>query len=105
MRAGAFNEVIRIMRHHVEQSDSGEQQEQWVVGPMTRANVKQTSGARTEPNKEVFYEYMKTFIIHYYVNVDDFDRILYKGKQYRILSIDEDRLANHKSIMTELVNE
>ena len=105
MRAGAYENIITILKHSVTQSVSGEQQESWTGNKTTRANVVQTGGNRTDQNNEVFYEYMKTFIVHKYVNVDEFDRIQFKNHQYRILSIDEDRHLNQKTIMTELVNE
>ncbi len=105
MRAGAYENIIKILKHSVIQTASGQQKESWEVIKQTRANVRQTSGNRTDQNNEVFYEYMKTFIVHKFVEVDEFDRIEYNGKQYRILSIDEDRHLNQKTIMTELVNE
>lgn len=104
MRAGGYEDRIKILKHTVVQSASGEQQISYEVIRTTRANVHQTSGNRTDQNSEVFYEYMKTFTVHKYVEVDEFDRIEYKGKQYRILSIDEDRHLNQKVITTELVN-
>ena len=105
MRAGGYEDRIDILKHKVSQSDSGEQKEYWDKSYSTRANVTQTSGNRTDPNNEVFYEYMKTFIVHRYVDVDEFDRILFKCRLYRILSIAEDRHLNQKTIVTELINE
>ena len=105
MRAGAYEHIISIMKHKVSQSESGEQREYWDKGMTTRAALQSNSGARTDSNNEIFYEYTKTFVVHRYVDVDEFDRICYKCRYYRILSIDEDRHLNQKTIVAELVNE
>jgi len=87
MRAGGYEDRIKILKHTVVQSASGEQQISYEVIRTTRANVHQTSGNRTDQNSEVFYEYMKTFTVHKYVEVDEFDRIEYKGKDKYIFFI------------------
>ena len=105
MRAGAFEYRIEIYRHAVTQSYSGFQDEVWQLLTTTRANVVQTSGNRVDENNAIFYDYSKTFTVHKYVNVDEFDLVKFKGKYYRILSIDEDRHLNQKVLMTELVED
>ena len=105
MRAGAYEHKIQILKHIVNRTDSGAQEEYWKPDVYTRAAIDYHTGARTDENHEVFYEYTITFIVHRYVNVEDFDRIMHNGKQYRILSVVDDRHSNQKTIETELVNE
>ena len=62
------------------------------------------TGGRTDENHEIFYAHTYKFVMRRYVDVDDFDRILWKNKQYRILNIDDDRQFNQKIVMAELVN-
>lgn len=105
MRAGAYENKIRILKHVVERTESGSQEEFWKPDVYTRASLDYHTGSRTDDNHEVFYEYTITFIVHRYVKVEEFDRIMFNNKQYRILSIVDDRHGNHKTIETELVNE
>ena len=62
------------------------------------------SGGRTDENHEIFYAHTYKFIIRRYVNVEDFDRIMWHDKQYRVLNIDDDRALNQKIVTVELVN-
>lgn len=104
MRAGILNEIIQIARLHESTNDFGEQFDEYVPSCTTRANVTPMSGGRADDNHEIFYAHTYKFIVRRYVKVDDFDRILWKGKQYRILNIDDDRTYNQKIINAELVN-
>lgn len=105
MRAGAYENRISILRHVVTQSYSGFQDENWQLSTQTRANVHNTSGNRVDENNAIFYDYTKTFTVHKYVNIDEFDIIKYNDKYYRILSIDEDRHLNQKVIVAELLED
>lgn len=104
MRAGILNEIIKIARLQESTNDFGEQQDMYMPICTTRAQVTPISGGRADDNHEIFYAHTYKFIIRRYVKVDDFDRILWKGKQYRILNIDDDHTYNQKIISAELVN-
>ena len=104
MLAGILNEQIQILKLQQETNDFGEQFDLYVPCCTTRANVTPLSGERTDENHEIFYAHTYKFIVRRYVDVEDFDRILWKGKQYRILNIDDDRVYNQKIINAELVN-
>ena len=45
------------------------------------------------------------FTIRIYHKVDERMRIIWEGKKYRILSIEEDRTLQQLTIKTELINE
>lgn len=104
MRAGLLTDIIQILKLIEKNNDFGEPMDFYEPRCTTRANVTPLSGGRTDENHEIFYAHTYKFIVRRYVNVDDFDRILWKGKQYRILNIDDDRVYNQKIINAELVN-
>ena len=104
MRAGILNELIQILKLKQETNEFGEQFDLYVPSNMTRAEVTPMSGSRTDENHEIFYEHTYRFVVRRYVDVEDFDRIMWKCKQYRILNIDDDRTYNQKVITAELIN-
>ena len=48
-------------------------------------------GNRTLSNDEVAYQYTKTFQVRHYIMVNEYDRIQWNGKIYRILDIEPDK--------------
>ena len=104
MRAGVLTESIQILRLLQERNEFNEQFDMYVPCCMTRAEVTPLSGGRTDTNNEVFYEHTYRFVVRRYVDVDDFDRIMWKDKQYRVMNIDDDKRLNQKIINAELVN-
>ena len=104
MRAGILNEKIQILRLQQSTNEYGEQFDLYAPCCETRAEVTPLSGGRRDVNNEIFYAHTYKFVIRRYVKVDDFDRILWKGKQYRILNIDDDVALNQKIVNAELVN-
>ena len=105
MRAGILQESIQILKLVVETNEYGESMDLYKPCCTTRAEITPLSGNRTDDNHEIFYAHTYRFVVRRYVNVDDFDRILWKGKMYRILNIDDDRTYNQKVINAELVNQ
>lgn len=105
MRAGTLTESIDILKVQVTTNEFGEQFDQYLPAFSTRAEVKSVGGGRVDENNEIFYEYRKVFKVYRYVDVDDFDRIMWKCKQYRILNIDENKPENSKTITCELINQ
>lgn len=105
MRAGLLKEKIDIITPEITTNDYGEQTTEWVLKYSTRAKLVHTSGNRIQPNGEIFYSYVKTLEIRDYVPVDDFDRIVWNNKQYRILDIEPNEDQMKKIIRMELVND
>lgn len=105
MRAGLLKEKINIITPELTTNDYGEQTTEWLLKYSTRARLIHNSGNRIEPNGEVFYSHIKTFEIRDYVPVDDFDRIIWNDKQYRILDIEPNEEQMKKIIKVELVND
>lgn len=105
MRAGLLKEPITILENVITINEFGEQSEQWINKIETRARLVNDGGDRTIINGEIFYSNIKTFQVRYYVDIDEFDRIEWCGKQYRVLNIQPDRAKQNKTIRTELIND
>ena len=107
MRSGAYTTPIEISRKTVVTTDYGTDKLTWITVWKTKAGVKYISGNRTEENREIFFTEQVKFTVRQYIDVQLEDRVVCKGKQYRILSIqdEDDTTHNDKIIVTELVNE
>ena len=70
-----------------------------------KAQVISNSGNKQDQNYETDYVYTKTFVMRSYVPCKEWDRILYKDKMWNVISVDEDRIMNNKTIVATLVNE
>ena len=105
-RAGLLSQVIKVETPDTIINEYGERVQTYHVSYTTRARVIHDRGSRDLANGEVFNSYSKTFLVRSYVPVSERDLIQYKGKKYRILTI-EDRTEdyNDKQIVTELLNE
>lgn len=109
MRAGTLKYPIQIWQCTVTYNEYNEQESAYENYFSTRANITSESGQRTNENNEVFYTQLLTFEVRRYVPVNDFDRIKYNNKFYRIISIHdaEDNMQHMqmKRIVCELINE
>lgn len=105
MRAGIINEIIAIYRQMEVQSDYGDISTSYQFMNFTRASVEHSLGNRKIQNDEIFYDYSKTFTVRIYVDVQETDRIKYRGKFYRVISIEANTHQQKQLILTELVNE
>lgn len=110
MRAGSLNEIISTLRPHIIRNEYGEEITEWVPGvEKTRANVTYTSMDRKvegEINETVFPATV-VFKVRIYNErrIGELDRIVWRNKQYRILSIEVDRVIQQLVIKTDKVNE
>lgn len=106
MQSGILNEIIEIQRLKQSNNEFGEvETEEYNTVIRTRASVKYNNLNRVEDNSEIFFAQDVTFIVRIYNDVRNLDRIVWKGKKYRILSIEESRQFQQKTIHTELINE
>lgn len=108
MRAGKLNKNIVIEKLTTTKNEFGEEQSTIYCEKFrTRADVIADNGNREVDSGEVFYAYIKTFIVWDYIDdmIDEFDRIVYKGKPYRIITKDVDEQNKLLTIKTELMNE
>ena len=105
MRAGLLKETITIQNQISTKDIFGATSTLWIKKISTKAQVTNNSGNRINQNNEILHTYNKTFTIRLYHNVEDSDRILYKGKLYRIISIDREINTQLINIITELIND
>jgi len=71
----------------------------------TRAQVTTNSGNRLNQNNEIIHTYNVTFIVRLYHDIEESDRVIYKGKKYRIISINKELYKQSTNIIGELINE
>ena len=105
MNAGKLTDKIEIFTPKITKNDVGEQSTEYILKLTTKANIQHIKGNRDIENNEVVYNYSRTFEVRIYVDVNEFDRIKWKNKYYRILDIDTNKELQQITILTELVNE
>ena len=105
MNAGRLKEVITIQKPTISQNEYGANGTQWTDYITTRSDVQFESGNRHTENGDIVFNYTKIVTIKYDHNIDEKDRILWKGKLYRILSVEPDRDKQSIIIRTELIND
>ena len=105
MRSGLLTEQIKILRPEITRNAFGEQEEEYKDHYTTKARVLHNSGRRSVENGEILHSYEKTVEVWKYVDVVETDFILLDGKQYRILSIEDDKTQQKKIITIELIND
>ena len=105
MRAGLLDTEVKILRPEITRNAFGEQEEEYKDHYTTKARVLHNSGRRSVENGEILHSYEKTVEVWKYVDVVETDFIEFDGKQYRILSIEDDKTQQKKIITIELIND
>lgn len=107
MIAGTLEYNISIYKPVVEEGKYGPGKTVYVPYiRKTRARVINNKGARQQENNEVIYDYTITFCIRSYHKIDEYMRIKYNGRFYRILNIiPPERRINQIQIDAQLINE
>lgn len=106
MQAGLLNELVEIYKPSIDSNEFGEQVQVYIKRVDTKAQViYDSSGQRNTSNNEIIYNYQKTFKLRRYIELMENYQLKYKGKMYRILSIEDIRQYNHKVVRAELINE
>lgn len=105
MRAGLLNEVIEILTPTIVKNSYGEETTTWSPKCKTRASVLHKAGGKRISNDDIIVDYTKTIQVRYYIDVDEYDRILYDGKLYQILDIESDRHLQCKTLNIKQLHE
>lgn len=105
MRAGPLYDKIDILHLVSERNEYGEQVDKYKKCCSTRAQIVHNSGNKNDVNHETDYTYTKTFIVRSYVPIKEFDRIGYKEHMWNVISIEDDRIMNNKTVIATIVNE
>lgn len=104
MIAGRLNEIVKIFDPVVTTNEYGERKSEWQETYTTRARVENTSGNRSEENKEIVFSYSYNFTVRSYVPVKETSRIEWQGNKYRILTLQKRREWNDIYIQAEKIN-
>jgi SPP1 family predicted phage head-tail adaptor len=105
MQAGLLNEVIELQQLVTVKDAYGSEVESYEYYCQTKAQVIYSSGNKLITNNEVNFNYNTTFNIRYYIEVTETMRIKFQSRLYRILSIEQDKKLQKKTIITELIHE
>lgn len=106
MLSGRLNEIIIVEKLNVIKNEYGEEQTQdYVYKFKTRAEVNYNNGNRALENNEIFFSNDLTFIVRYYHDISELDRIKWDDKYYRILSIERNKKYQLINIKCTLWNE
>lgn len=110
MRAGSLNEIISTLRPNIIRNDYGEEITEWVPGvEKTRANVSYSAeDRRVEAGiNEAVFPATVIFKVRIYNQrrIKELDRVVWRGEQYQIMSIEVDRVIQQLIIKTSKVNE
>nr|WP_320038858.1 phage head closure protein [uncultured Bacteroides sp.] len=105
MQAGLLKYLIEIQKVNTNKDIYGAESESWVTNVNCKADIKFNSGNKVVQNSEVVITNQLTFVIRYYVDINESMRIIYDKKKYRIISIDSDNRLMKKTIIAELINE
>lgn len=105
MQAGLLKEYITILKPNLSKNEYGEQIQEYIKSSETKSQVRFNNGNKSISNDEVVSNYVKTFIVRRYIEVNENYIIEWNKKKYRILSIEDNRQFNYKQIIAELINE
>lgn len=105
MQSSLLREPIAIYVPCLSRNEYGEQVQSYDYLYSTRAQVVHSYGSRNQENNEVVTNYRKRFIVRHYHKMNEKMHIRYRGKYYRVLTIEENPQNQSVIIDTELVNE
>lgn len=106
MVAGTLKEIISVEKPMEVRDEFGANKLVWVKAiEKTRAKVTYSNGNRVNENNEIIFAYEVVFTIRSYHHIEEYYRILWKSKSYRILSIEPDKAKQQITIRAELINE
>ena len=102
-----MNEIITIEKQIIKKNGFGEL-ESIVWKPKLsniRSQVTYNSGGRVDENNELFFAYSVIFTVRIYHPIHELDRVVWNGKNYRILAIQTDKAIQRQLLHCELINE
>lgn len=105
MEAGKLKNRIVFLERNITQNEFNEQSVEYNTYKETRAQIIYKQGNKVIENDEIIQTYNPTFIVRYYLQVNETMLIEYNNIRYRILSIVADTYKQCKTIYTEKYNE
>ena len=105
MRAGLLMEHISFYKLVKVKTETGSEDNTYVLDHKCRARVTYLSGDRVNENGDIFFSHHVIFEIRRGLDFDELYRIEWKGRPYRIECIEENRQNQSIKIVTSLINE
>lgn len=104
MQAGLLREDICILRPQTIVNEYGEQVQEHKAVIHCKAHIKRETD-RELSNQEIVYTDRLDIQIRHYHKIQDYDRVCWCGRHYRILSVYPDRLNQTQSLRVEEIHE
>lgn len=104
-KRGQLNEFIEIWQSYITNNEYNEQVNEFNFKNRARCKVRYDKGERLIENNEIFYSYVRTFIVDDFVDVTNFNRIKYKGEFYQIQNIQPIKKDRILIIQASLIND
>ena len=105
MQAGTLKDKISLMKPTVTKTDTGSETVDFTHDKTVRAYVKYDGGNKINENGDVFFSNLTTFQIRWFPRFNELYQIKFNGRNYRILSMNEDRPTQSIIIHTEMIND
>lgn len=105
MRAGLLKNVVTVLKPTIIKNEYGEEETTYVTKFTTKARLQHEISSRDIENTEVVFNYTEIFTFRIYQNIEETDRILYRGKYYRIFRMLEEPEHMSITVYCELINE
>ncbi len=106
MFAGNLKETIVIESSNTHKNELGEVVDCGYREKLrTKAQVIYQSGTRTIDNNEIFHAYSIQFVVRFYHEISESDRVVYRGQRYRIDSIEHSREYQLIKLNCDLIND
>lgn len=96
-------EKIDVYRLDKVKNEYGEYKEVETYVYTTRASEHLTSMNRDVNNQRIEYPTVHTLLVRYYVPIDADYLVKWKGKTWRVISVNDNRYFNNKEVLIELI--
>lgn len=104
-QAGIFKHIIEIHKPVMVKTEYASLEKRFQLSCCTRARIIYNNGNADNVDNENINIYLRQFVVRSYIKICEEDQIHYKGRKYKILSINEREDYNDILINTEIINE
>lgn len=105
MQAGLLTEKITFLKLVKVKTETGSEDNTYVVDHHCRARMTYSGGDRTNENGDIFFTHHVNFEIRQGYDFNELYRIEWDGGMYRILCIEKDRHNQSIKIICEKIND
>ena len=105
MQAGRLTEIIYFYKLVKVKTETGSEDNTYILDHKCRAKVSYSGGDRVEENGDILFSHHIIFEIRSGLKFDELYRIKWNDGMYRILCIEQDKHNQSTRIITELIND